>query len=211
MSSERWRLVERLYHDALERPAAERPAFLAEACAGDEALGSDVQSLLDQPSMPGFLEEPALAVAAALAAAVAETPEPPWVGRHIGVYHLQSLLGAAAWARSTARATRGSAATSRIKILPRGVHRAIPSGSRASSARRALLASLNHPHIGAIYGFEEADGVRGARPGARRRARRSPIASPRGPAADRRGARRSRDRSPTRSTRRTTRASSIAI
>ena len=24
-----------------------------------------------------------------------------------------------------------------------------------------LLAALNHPHIGAIYGFEEADGVRG--------------------------------------------------
>ena len=56
MPTERWQLVERLYLGALERPAGERPAFLAEACAGDEALARDVQSLLDQPSMPGFLE-----------------------------------------------------------------------------------------------------------------------------------------------------------
>ena len=48
MSSERWRLVERLYHDALERPAAERPAFLAEACAGDEQLRREIESLLAQ-------------------------------------------------------------------------------------------------------------------------------------------------------------------
>ena len=52
MSSERWRLVERLYHDALERPAAERPAFLAEACAGDEALRREVESLLAQGASP---------------------------------------------------------------------------------------------------------------------------------------------------------------
>ena len=38
--------------------------------------------------------------------------------------------------------------------------RAIPSASHASRARREILASLNHPNIGAIYGFEEADGLR---------------------------------------------------
>ena len=84
MSSERWRLVERLYHGALVRPVEERPAFLAEACAGDEALGRDVQILLDQASMPGFLEEPALALAVAWAAATG-APRPAWIGEHIGV------------------------------------------------------------------------------------------------------------------------------
>ncbi len=163
MSSERWRLVERLYHAALERPAAARPAFLADACAGDEALARDVQSLLDQVSIPGFLDEPALAVALA---AAADTPDPPWVGRHIGVYHLQSLLGAAAWARSTARATRGSAATSRSRSCRRrspriadrlarferearaarlaqpSEHRARSTASRKPTARRALVLEL---------------------------------------------------------------------
>ena len=54
-----------------------------------------------------------------------------------------------------------------IKVLPRGFA-PIPSAWRASSARRRSLASLNHPHIAAIYGLEEADGIARARAGARR-------------------------------------------
>ena len=66
MTSDRWRHVEATYHAALERPAAERDAFLGEACAGDDALQREVRSL-DQQSMPGFLSGPAIAVAAAMA------------------------------------------------------------------------------------------------------------------------------------------------
>ena len=35
----------------------------------------------------------------------------------------------------------------------------IPSGSRAFEREAQLLASLNHPHIGAIYGFEDSTGM----------------------------------------------------
>ena len=38
MTSERWRRVEELYHAALARGIRDRVAFLADACAGDEAL-----------------------------------------------------------------------------------------------------------------------------------------------------------------------------
>ena len=38
MDRERWRHVETLYHTTLARPARERSAFLAEACAADEWL-----------------------------------------------------------------------------------------------------------------------------------------------------------------------------
>ena len=45
-----------------------------------------------------------------------------------------------------------------IKILPS--HFTADPERRARFAREArLLATLNHPHIGAIYGLEEADGV----------------------------------------------------
>jgi hypothetical protein len=42
--------VERICLAALERPANERAAFLADACYGDDALRHDVESLLSHPS-----------------------------------------------------------------------------------------------------------------------------------------------------------------
>ena len=157
MSSERWRLVERLYHGALERPAADRPAFLADACAGDEALARDVQSLLDQVSIPGFLEEPALAVA--LATAAAETPDPPWVGRHIGVYHLQSLLGRGGMGEVYRAHDTRLGRDVALKLLPPGFTADAERLARFTREAR-LLASLNHLNIGTIHGFEEAEGMR---------------------------------------------------
>ena len=43
---ERWGVIERLYHAALERDADSRAAFLDEACAGDEELRREVAGLL---------------------------------------------------------------------------------------------------------------------------------------------------------------------
>src|SRR5215510_621204 len=46
MKPEQWRQIESLYYTALERDVTEREAFLAEACAGDEELRREVESLL---------------------------------------------------------------------------------------------------------------------------------------------------------------------
>jgi len=43
---ERWQSVKHLCRAALDKPAAERAAFLDDACAGDEALRREVESLL---------------------------------------------------------------------------------------------------------------------------------------------------------------------
>src|SRR6185503_11236330 len=56
MDPARWQQIERLYHEAQARAAGERGAFLADACAGDEALRHEVQALLDSPATAeGFL------------------------------------------------------------------------------------------------------------------------------------------------------------
>ena len=46
MSADRQRRITELCHAALERNASDRAAFLREACAGDEGLRQEVESLL---------------------------------------------------------------------------------------------------------------------------------------------------------------------
>lgn len=46
MQPERWKQVEQLYHASLEQEKEQRGAFLQQACAGDEALRREVESLL---------------------------------------------------------------------------------------------------------------------------------------------------------------------
>ena len=46
MTPERYRQIGELYHAALEVETAERPSFLARACAGDDELRRDVESLI---------------------------------------------------------------------------------------------------------------------------------------------------------------------
>ena len=67
--TDRLRQIERLYHAALEQEESEWDAFLEVACAGDEALRREVESLLAYGKRSNsFFESPALeAVARALA------------------------------------------------------------------------------------------------------------------------------------------------
>src|SRR5215207_7687028 len=93
LMNKRWQQVERLYHAALERGAEGRAAFLAEACAGDEELRREVESLLAyEDEAENFIESPALEVAAQMmaggqVAAVA-------AGQTINHYRVTSPLGA---------------------------------------------------------------------------------------------------------------------
>ena len=61
MKQQRWRQVEQLYHSAKERDPAQRHAFLAEVCRGDEELRREIESLLAQDtSRECVLDRPAV-------------------------------------------------------------------------------------------------------------------------------------------------------
>jgi len=62
--SDRLKHAAELFHAALERPAGERAAFLAEACAADSELLKEVQAFLSvQEQVGGFLDTPEFAAA----------------------------------------------------------------------------------------------------------------------------------------------------
>ncbi len=61
MKAERWHEIERLYRGACECRPEERAAFLAEACAGNESLRKEVESLLaSRPKADEFFQSQAL-------------------------------------------------------------------------------------------------------------------------------------------------------
>ena len=67
MESERWQQIEGLYLAALECEESERHLFVTEACGQDDALRSEVESLLAcEAESKDFIESPALEVAAKL-------------------------------------------------------------------------------------------------------------------------------------------------
>src|SRR5262249_3434532 len=97
MVNDRWQLVERLYHAALECDPAKRDEFVARACGGGAELQRELNSLLAFDDQPGsFIEKPALEIAARVLASDSEAEpaltEAPATGR-IGHYELQGLLG----------------------------------------------------------------------------------------------------------------------
>src|SRR6185369_1848343 len=87
-----WQEIERLYHAALDYPPAQRDSFLDNACAGDQSLRQEVESLLAyQDQSEGFIESSALEVAAQL---VAEDQIPTvTIGQTINQYRITSQLG----------------------------------------------------------------------------------------------------------------------
>ena len=56
MDRERWEQVKQVHEAAVERPASERSSFLDEACAGDDELRQEVESLLEHAVDDSFLE-----------------------------------------------------------------------------------------------------------------------------------------------------------
>jgi Tol biopolymer transport system component len=156
-SPDRWRDVEQLYHEALGCAEGERAAFLREACGADETLRREVESLLGYAAdAQVFMSAPAIQVVAAAIQSGEMTK--PLVGQRLGPYEIVSLLGSGGMGEVyRARDTKLGRDVA-VKILPEAF--TADADRRARFEREArLLAALNHPHIGAIYGFEDREGI----------------------------------------------------
>ena len=151
--SDRPRLKE-VFAGARVLPASERQAYLAAACAGNDALRLEVESLLaSDERAKSFLETPAaVQVEDAIAARNLE-------GQRIGSYQVEAWIGAGGMGEVYRARDPKLNRQVAIKVLLPAV--ADDPDRLARFSREAqVLASLNHPHIAQIYGLEDAGGVR---------------------------------------------------
>ena len=82
------------------------------------------------------------------------------VGQRLGGYAIRSLLGVGGMGEVYRAHDETLGREVAIKVLP-AAFTADPERRARFEREARMLATLNHPHIGAIYGVEEADGVRG--------------------------------------------------
>jgi serine/threonine-protein kinase len=159
MTPERWERVKTLYEAARSRPPQHRSEFLVRECAGDTDLQLEVESLLDQPigtdDFVKFVGDPV-----AMAGRPASDVNAMLIGRRLGTFEVRSLLGRGGMGevyRAHDTKLRRDVA---IKVLPQAF---IADPRRVASLEREarVVAALNHPHIAAIHGLEESDGIRG--------------------------------------------------
>jgi serine/threonine protein kinase len=142
-----------LLQSALELEPGKRAAFLREACAGEEDLLREVESLLSSHEQAGsFIETPAVDVARE------PLPAGSLVGRRIGPYELVSFLGAGGMGEVYRATDSRLDRTVAIKFLPSHLSSNPELRHRLEREARAI-SSLNHPHICTLYDVGRHDGL----------------------------------------------------
>jgi serine/threonine protein kinase/Tol biopolymer transport system component len=155
MSGERQLQIERICQSALDLEGAARRTYLDSACEGDPALRRDVESLLAyEDAAETFIQAPAVEhVARALAKSATLTS-----GDRIGPYEVIAVLGSGGMGEVyRARDTKLRRDVA-IKVLPQ-LFLSDPTRRARFEGEARTLAALNHPHIAAIYGTDESNGV----------------------------------------------------
>ena len=137
----RWREAKRILDEALEQPTGARPAFIAEACGGDEDLRRDVASLA------AAAEDEDNILDAPVPVPFEDVPPRSRLGERIGAYELLSELGRGGMGvvYLARRADDEFQKKVAIKLVSGGLADDAALGRFRSE--RQISASLDHPHI----------------------------------------------------------------
>ena len=154
MSPERWRHIDRVFKSALERPEAERAAFLEAECAGDAVLRREVESLLEHDRDGSFLKSSANEEALTLFA----DDGAAFVGSRLGNYKILERIGAGGmgvvYAAHDTRLGRKVALKFLLKRFTGDRDRLLRFVREARAA-----SALNHPGIITIHEIGESEGT----------------------------------------------------
>src|SRR5437870_9586183 len=155
MNPKRWQQIDELLQSALAQTPLERGGFVAQACAGDEPLRLELESLVAaHEQSENFLEQPWSQVAAGL---LSRGPGRSVVGQNVGPYAILSSLGAGGMAEGYLADDQRLGRKIALKLLPDYFIRDPTHLHRFEQEARSA-SSLNHPNIVTIYEIGEADG-----------------------------------------------------
>jgi serine/threonine protein kinase len=152
VNSEQWQRVKELFEAALERGPAERTAFLAQACAGNELIRQEVESLLAAHEEDStFMNTPVgnLRVGDKLMLAA---------GQRFGSYESISPLGEGGMGQVYLAVDTRLRRKVALKLLPSSYTDDADRVRRFGIEARAASA-LNHPNIVTIHEIGETDSL----------------------------------------------------
>jgi serine/threonine protein kinase len=154
MTPERYQLVNRIFHEALERTREDRAGFLREACGDDQSLRTEVDRMLAAQEQAGsFLDAPAFVALGH--SATGERSGQRFIGSVIGHYRILSKLGEGGMGEVLLAQDTVLERNVALKLLPdefitdRDRVRRFEQEARAASA-------LNHPNIVTIHEISHA-------------------------------------------------------
>jgi protein kinase-like protein len=149
----RWRLINHIFHEALERDGAARETYLQQATAGDPELRREVDTLLTSHARGEFLDRPAWEIEPELAMG----EDHSLVGKHVGSYRILKEIGRGGMGVVYAAEDERLRRTVALKALTPEYTRDPLRRERLTREARAAAALL-HPAIATIFALEEIDG-----------------------------------------------------
>src|SRR5262245_37117513 len=158
MEAKRWGQIKEIYDRALDLSRDEREVFLAEACAADDDLRREVESLLAAHEDAGtFLQSPAVEVAAReIVADEVSYAAPQLIGRELANYRVVSLLGRGGMGEVYLAEDKRLRRKVALKMLPAQFTNDTERVRRFEREASAASAT-NHPNIITIYEIGQVD------------------------------------------------------
>jgi predicted Ser/Thr protein kinase len=147
-----WERIREILDSALQLPPHQRDAYLDDACAGDKALRSEVESLIAASAQSAFLDrDPLPSLTPTLNMTVAHA------GRTIANYRVVERIGEGGMGIVFKAVDSRLGRTVALKVIS---HAAGAGDEKIRFFREAKAASaLNHPNIVTIYEYDSDDAV----------------------------------------------------
>lgn len=156
MTPERWKQIDQIFEAALELSVDKRSMFLEQACAGDDELRKEVETLLSSEHQAGSSidRSPKLIAANLVAQSKGKLSGALLTGR----YQILSPLGAGGMGEVYRAKDLRLGRDVAIKVLPE-TFAANPDALSRFEREAKAVAALSHPNILAIHDFGSDNGV----------------------------------------------------